>query len=551
VIAYRKQSAALEVRAVYELVDWSIRTPHLKATSTVAHRTTSSRRGPPMRLEGGMTLPGPEAAHHWQGRTLVDRSGEPVGSIERIYKDKATDQPEWALLAAGVAGPGATFVPLVNATEEGEIVRTPFDRALFERAPSVPVGPEITEDQEAELYRHYGVAYSRAGSPSGLPTDQPRPTAAQPAGETQPPPAMEPTITPAPAAGPAPTRLDAVPSQPAGEAVAPAGGAKSRISDPRVAAAAGGAALAVAAGIWQRKRIGRQVGAAASGLAGVPASMTRRRRERRRVKAFDQAVARVTDRATALGRSASRLLATLGLIPVAGAVQAGRRGWAGAQAAGQGIGQLAGRARPGARKPSRAKRAAKVVAGTAVVSRIATIPKRVSRRRQGRRGATAAKRSLLRGAGQAAMVGSTVGRLLAGAALLPVTSAARGSRRALASVQVTRPGGKGGGGGRRRRGSRGKVQLGTLGAILGGAAGYVLGARAGEDRYQEMLQSAKRLTQRPEVQRASDQAAAKLDQLGSRAADKLQQARRQAPAEPASRPSEPATATQAPPERLP
>jgi hypothetical protein len=147
------------------------------------------------------------------------------------------------------------------------------------------------------------------------------------------------------------------------------------------------------------------------------------------------------------------------------------------------------------------------------------------------------------------MVGSTVGRLLAGAAVLPVTSAARGGRRAVASVPVARPGGKGGG--RRRRGSRGKVQLGTLGAILGGAAGYVLGTRAGEERYQEILQTAKRLTQRPEVRRASDQAAAKLDQLSNQAADKLQQARRQAPAEPASRPSEPVTATQAPPERLP
>jgi hypothetical protein len=496
-----------------------------------------------------MTLPGPEAAHHWQGRTLVDRNGEPVGSIERIYKDKATDQPEWALLAAGVAGPGATFVPLINATEEGEIVRTPFDRSLFERAPSVPAGPEITEEQEAELYRHYGVTYSRAESPSGLPTDQPRPATPQPTGETQTLPATEPTTTPAPAAGPAPTRLDAVPSQPAGEAMAPAGGAKSRISDPRVAAAAGGAALAVAAGIWQRKRIGRQVGAAASGVAGVPASLRRRRRERRRVKAFDQAVARVTDRTAALGRLASRLLATLGLIPVAGAVQAGRRAWTGAQAAGQGIGQLAGRVRPGARKKqSPVKKAVKVVAGTAVVSRVATIPKRARRRRRQRRGATAAKRSLLRGAGQAAVLGSTVGRLLAGAAVLPVTSAARGGRRAWSSVQAARPTARKGG---KRRRSRGKVQLGTLGAILGGAAGYVLGTRAGEERYQEILQTAKRLTQRPEVQRASDQATAKLDQLSNRAADKLQQARRQAPAEPASQPSQPVTATEAPPERLP
>jgi hypothetical protein len=48
-----------------------------------------------------MTLPGPEATHRWQGRTLVDHHGEPLGTIEVIYLDKVTNQPEWALLEAG------------------------------------------------------------------------------------------------------------------------------------------------------------------------------------------------------------------------------------------------------------------------------------------------------------------------------------------------------------------------------------------------------------------------------------------------------------------
>ena len=59
----------------------------------------------------------------------------------------------------------------------------------------------------------------------------------------------------------------------------------------------------------------------------------------------------------------------------------------------------------------------------------------------------------------------------------------------------------------------------------GGAAGYVLGAKAGRERYQEITESARRLRQRPEVKRITEQAVAKLDQLSSRAADKLQAAR--------------------------
>jgi hypothetical protein len=41
-----------------------------------------------------MTLPGPEVTHRWQGRTLVDHNGQPLGSIEVIYLDKVTNQPE-------------------------------------------------------------------------------------------------------------------------------------------------------------------------------------------------------------------------------------------------------------------------------------------------------------------------------------------------------------------------------------------------------------------------------------------------------------------------
>jgi hypothetical protein len=59
----------------------------------------------------------------------------------------------------------------------------------------------------------------------------------------------------------------------------------------------------------------------------------------------------------------------------------------------------------------------------------------------------------------------------------------------------------------------------------GGAAGYVLGAKAGRQRYQELAESARRLRQRPEVKRITEQVVAKLDQLSGQAADKLQAAR--------------------------
>jgi PRC-barrel domain len=104
----------------------------------------------PVELEIPVTLPGPEVTHRWQGRTLVDHDGEPLGSVETIYLDKATNQPEWALLGAGATGPSRTYVPLVNAGEEGDTVRVPFAKTLIEGAPRMPADRELSEDQEQE-----------------------------------------------------------------------------------------------------------------------------------------------------------------------------------------------------------------------------------------------------------------------------------------------------------------------------------------------------------------------------------------------------------------
>jgi hypothetical protein len=311
-----------------------------------------------------MTLPGPESPNRWQGRTLVDHDGEPLGSIEVIYLDKVTNQPEWALLEAGATGPARTFVPLVSAGEEGDTVRVPFSKTLVEGAPSMPAGQELSEDQEGELYRHYGIPYSRADSPSGLPAGEPQP--AEPAlAADQPQPAEEPVSAstpevahgkpqvtaeepttaaeeplpagggarpeaavpesapiPASAVAPASGRVD----EPVAEAPAASEGLVAsrplRITDPR-AGAGPAAALALAVGIWQRETIGRQVSTSMRQLGAIPATIRRRRRRRRRAMALNQAVTAATQQTTALARGTARLVTGTALLPVTVVVRGG------------------------------------------------------------------------------------------------------------------------------------------------------------------------------------------------------------------------------------
>jgi PRC-barrel domain len=417
-----------------------------------------------------VTLPGPEATHRWQGRTLVDHDGEPLGSIEAIYVDKATEQPEWALLEAGASGPNRTYVPLVSASEEGDSVRVPFAKTLVQEAPRMAAGQELSEDQEQELYRHYGIPYSRADSPSGLPAGEPEPDAEPALSADEPAPAEEPvsastpevtaarsevtTEEPTPTAQEPPAaghgvgdgvRPEAAATESGPSPAAAVGSAPGRVDEPAVPSdgvvasrrgqltapriAAGAATLALAVGIWRRRTIGRQLGAAVGRLGAIPAAVGRRRRRRRRAKALNQALTAATQQTTALARGAARLATGTALVPVTVAVAGGRRARAGVQATGKAISQGARRVRP--------------------------------------------------------------------------------SRR------------------RKRRG-------GTLGMAVGGAAGYVLGAKAGRERYEELAEAARRLRQRPEVRRLTEQAVAKLDQLSGQAADKLQAARQSTRTEAAS-----------------
>jgi hypothetical protein len=340
-----------------------------------------------------MTLPGPDVTHRWQGRTLVDHHGEPLGNIEAIYLDKVTNQPEWALLEAGATGPDRTFVPLVSAGEEGDTVRVLFAKTLVEGAPAMPADRELSEDQEGELYRHYGVPYSRADSPSGLPAGEPEP--AEPAlaaggPQTEEPvsastpdvaagtpqvPAEEPTTAadePLPTGGgalpeaaapePAPIPAAAVGSalgrvdEPVAEASVTNDGLVAarqlRVTDPRVGAGAA-AAVALAVGIWRRERIGRQVSMTVSRLGTIPATITRQRRRRRRAKALNQAVTGAAQQTTALARAMARLVAGTALLPVRTTVQGGRRARAGVQATQKAISQGARRVRPGRRRRRR------------------------------------------------------------------------------------------------------------------------------------------------------------------------------------------------------
>jgi PRC-barrel domain/Domain of unknown function (DUF2382) len=134
-----------------------------------------------------MPTPSVDQVRGWLGRVMVDRDGNRLGEITDIYLDRETDRPEWAVVRTGLFGLRSSFVPLAEASEVGDQIQVPHARGMVKDAPNIEADGQLSEAEEAELYRHYGLDYDtvtpdsdQATSQPGGPADQDQPTAPPP-----------------------------------------------------------------------------------------------------------------------------------------------------------------------------------------------------------------------------------------------------------------------------------------------------------------------------------------------------------------------------------
>jgi PRC-barrel domain/Domain of unknown function (DUF2382) len=104
-------------------------------------------------------MPDLETASTWQGRTMLDRDGGRIGTIDAIYLDDHTGQPAWALVNTGLFGTRSSFVPLAQAFQSDNDVLVPYDKQLVRDAPRVDADQHLSEAEERQLWQHYGLDY--------------------------------------------------------------------------------------------------------------------------------------------------------------------------------------------------------------------------------------------------------------------------------------------------------------------------------------------------------------------------------------------------------
>src|SRR5919199_7001007 len=111
----------------------------------------------------------PQDVGRLRGLQVVDRDGDKVGKVDEIYLDEQTGQPEWLAVNTGLFGSNVSFVPLAQATNEGDVVRVPYEKSQIKDAPNASADGQLSQEEESRLYSHYGMEYSESRSDSGLP----------------------------------------------------------------------------------------------------------------------------------------------------------------------------------------------------------------------------------------------------------------------------------------------------------------------------------------------------------------------------------------------
>ncbi len=101
------------------------------------------------------------------GGNVIDNDGDKIGSVGQVYVDDHTNEPSWVTVNTGLFGSGESFAPLQGASLEGNDVRVSYDKSTVKDAPRVAADGHLSEEEEAELYRYYGLSDSYSTGTAG------------------------------------------------------------------------------------------------------------------------------------------------------------------------------------------------------------------------------------------------------------------------------------------------------------------------------------------------------------------------------------------------
>jgi uncharacterized protein (TIGR02271 family) len=89
------------------------------------------------------------------GRKAVDQDGDKIGTIDGVYLDDETGEPNWLAVNTGWFGANVSFVPFTGAYIGGDEVVVSYPKQTVKDAPNCEADGHLSPDEEGRLYEHY------------------------------------------------------------------------------------------------------------------------------------------------------------------------------------------------------------------------------------------------------------------------------------------------------------------------------------------------------------------------------------------------------------
>lgn len=92
------------------------------------------------------------------GSTVLDRQGEPIGTVKDVVFEETDMTPSWLVVKPGPFR-AQHYVPARNSYRTaGDDVVVPYDRDVVRHAPKAPAKEHvISHENRTALLRHYGL----------------------------------------------------------------------------------------------------------------------------------------------------------------------------------------------------------------------------------------------------------------------------------------------------------------------------------------------------------------------------------------------------------
>jgi uncharacterized protein (TIGR02271 family) len=99
------------------------------------------------------------------GSTAYSHDGDKLGKVGHLFLDDETGRPEFVSVNTGLFGTNESFVPVADATFDGERLTVPFSKDKIKDAPNVDAeSGHLDPSDEDILFDHYGMTGTSAGT---------------------------------------------------------------------------------------------------------------------------------------------------------------------------------------------------------------------------------------------------------------------------------------------------------------------------------------------------------------------------------------------------